>query len=512
MAGWRELNIRQRLLLNNVIMALLPILLVLILVIGVLLGFKATGSIRDRGTELFWSEAGSAGPVQMGLSYLRAHVDWADEGGERSSALSLGRHVRTLEERGIRIAVVDGNQPVYETEPGCLSEVMAQVKAKTETEGNFYLWDEHGLYFRYTTTEHGGSTAWAYGPLPFMVQAGYLPLQVRDWTEYIMWSLLLFFAVVIGFTSWRLSRWLGRGVVEPMEQLQKSARRLGKGDYLTPIDLHTGTESKGSAGLVREIAETGEAFEQARQQLLANERLRDAYESSRLELLAGIAHDLATPLTKIQGYASGIKEGIARTPEKKEHYLDMVLQTSRSMERLVRDLFLLSKLELGQVEEERESVVLADLLRSFVTDQQVLLAVQDFKISLHVSPACEKRKLSLDKSQFQRVLDNLLSNSLKYRRPEEQGTLQISLEEAGAGLLHMEAADNGRGVAEEELPKLFESFYRTDKARSGTSQGSGLGLAITREIIRNHGGKIWAEANHPHGLKIYIELRTKANQ
>lgn len=175
----------------------------------------------------------------------------------------------------------------------------------------------------------------------------------------LVWSLIaigvfLLAAAVIVFIGFLLVRRMTRDIVAPLESLQQASRRIASGDYDTPV----------ASCSTDELGETAAVFEEMRRQLQAGRKMRDAYEKNRQELFAGIAHDLATPLTKIQGYTGGILDGIAATPEKQKKYLELVYHTSQSMEQMVHELFLLSKFDLGKVDFQWENASLAPFCNS----------------------------------------------------------------------------------------------------------------------------------------------------
>ena len=240
-----------------------------------------------------------------------------------------------------------------------------------------------------------------------------------------------------------------------------------------------------------------------RLQLRSARDTREKYDQNRKELLAGISHDLSTPLTKIEGYASGIVDGIANTPEKRHHYLTMIQDTSRHMAKLVQTLFLFSKLDLGQIPFHWETVDIGAYVADYVGEQGPLYESQG--LSVRFTSAVDKAEARLDRSQFQRVLENILSNSLKYK-DQDRGQVEVSLKDDGDQGWLLTVADDGRGVDDADLTKIFESFYRSDKARSNVAKGSGLGLAVVQQIVLAMGGTIWARHTEPKGLTICIRF------
>lgn len=484
----QDLSVRHRLILNNIIMVFVPVLLLVIIGSTVFYGLRATGNFREREIELLWPEAGNSAPILMGLSHIFTNVD----GGERES---LGRHVGSMEAAGIEVAVVRDGEIVYETVPGQARSLINKSYELASGDGNVLRWDDDGLVYRYVS-EDKKSIGVAIGPVPFLIGRGYFPPHMG-----LVWSLIaigvfLLAAAVIVFIGFLLVRRMTRDIVAPLEDLQQASRRIASGDYDTPV----------ASCSTDELGETAAVFEEMRRQLQAGRKMRDAYEKNRQELFAGIAHDLATPLTKIQGYTGGILDGIAATPEKQKKYLELVYHTSQSMEQMVHELFLLSKLDLGKVDFQWENASLAPLLQQYVDLQKEALSAQGFSLRFENRLPGES-PVVLDRIQFQRVLDNVLSNALKYR-DSDNGSLTVRLAAKDGGYL-IECEDRGRGVAQEDLGRIFESFYRTDKARADVAKGSGLGLAVTARIIEAMQGRIWARPAVPKGLCICIWLPTK---
>ena len=484
----QDLSVRHRLILNNIIMVFVPVLLLIIIGSTVFYGLRATGNFREREIELLWPEAGNSVPVLMGLSHIFTNVD----GGERES---LGRHVASMEAAGIEVAVVRDGEVVYETVPQQARSLIAESYRLAPGTGNVLRWDEDGLVYRYVSQD-GRSIGVALGAVPYRIGWSFFPPHME-----LVWSLIaigvfLLAAAVIVFIGFLLVRRMTRDIVAPLESLQQASRRIANGDYDTPVASH-GTD---------ELGETAAVFEEMRRQLQAGRKMRDAYEKNRQELFAGIAHDLATPLTKIQGYTGGILDGIAATPEKQKKYLELVYHTSQSMEQMVHELFLLSKLDLGKVDFQWENASLAPLLQRYVDLQKEALSAQGFSLRFENRLPGES-PVVLDRIQFQRVLDNVLSNALKYR-DSDNGSLTVRLAAKDGGYF-IECEDRGRGVAQEDLGRIFESFYRTDKARADVAKGNGLGLAVTARIIEAMKGRIWARPAVPKGLCICIWLPTK---
>lgn len=172
------------------------------------------------------------------------------------------------------------------------------------------------------------------------------------------------------------------------------------------------------------------------------------------------------------------------------------------MEHLVESLFLFSKLDLGRIPFTLENVLCYRYFEDFVQEEAPLMAEQGLTLRLAGNPTTAQ--IAIDRMQFRRVLENLLNNSLKYKIAASVDFTVTVTETAHSVTIH--CADTGQGVPDESLPKLFDSFYRTDAARTNVTKGSGLGLAIAKQIIISMNGTIAASHTPGGGLTISITL------
>ena len=195
----------------------------------------------------------------------------------------------------------------------------------------------------------------------------------------------------------------------------------------------------------------------------------------------------------------GLLDGVARTEEAKQRYLRTINTKAEDIDRLVSQLFLYSKLDLEGVPMEMRPVRLDAFLAGFVEESAPDSRTRGLELTAErLAPVT----VSADPEQLRRVLSNILENSIKYKN-KETGHLRITLEESG----RMTLADDGPGVPDEALPKLFDVFYRSDPSRKNPAGGSGLGLAIAAKAVQGMGGTIRA-CNVPNGgLEIEITLR-----
>jgi signal transduction histidine kinase len=490
----RDLSIKKRLLLSNFIMIIIPVLFMVTLSASVFLSFRFGNINRATILTFIWPESGPTLATQFELTRFRVRAD--DYHGSKHHLMESADH---LEDLGYRVVILKPDHSYFYVTAGTDGrEIMREVLAKSPEGRGSIIWGENGLAFHYISDESGLQLG-VIGTAPLVVDGEYIDISSKDLFKSAFYIVCLIVTLLIIFIGWKLSRWLGRQIIQPLEVLQATASHIAQGDLDTPVPV----ESEDEIGM------TMLAFELTRRQLKRARETREKYDRSRKELIAGISHDLSTPLTKIEGYAYGLQDRIANTPEKRAHYIHMIIETAENMEKLVRTLFLFSKLDLGQVEYHLEAVPLRAYLNDYVEDQKEHYRGKGLEIILEAS--CDEVEVNLDRLQFSRIISNILSNSIKYKTASI-GHMVIRLMKSGDSRVRLIFEDDGPGVGEADLKHLFESFYRTDKARTNTSKGSGLGLAVVRELVKGMGGIIWAENAQPHGLIIAMEFPVKKGE
>lgn len=226
-------------------------------------------------------------------------------------------------------------------------------------------------------------------------------------------------------------------------------------------------------------------------------------ELSRRELIAGISHDLRSPLTSIQAYVEGLLDGVARTPEAQKRYLETIKAKAQDLAHIISQLFLFSKMDLGENPENLCNLRLDEK----ITETVAALEEEYREHGIHIHLELEQVEICADSVYLHRIVTNILENSLKYKE-KESGNVWICLKRIVGGC-RLSFADDGPGVPEAALPHLFDVFYRSDPSRQNPGNGSGLGLAIVAGAVRRMGGTIQARLNEPEGLCICIDLPKK---
>ena len=297
--------------------------------------------------------------------------------------------------------------------------------------------------------------------------------------------------VLIGGFSFLFTRYQVRQMLRPVNALCQAAQRVERGDLSTPVDYRGQSE----------FSSVCAAFDHMQEHLLAEREKTARYEQARTDLVAGISHDLRTPLTSVKGYLKGMRDGVANTPEKQRQYLDVAYRKACDMERLLQRLFYFSRLETGSLPLFLQEIDLGNFAAQFVRETGQELAPSGGRAELRMAPA--PHPVKADPEQLLRVLNNLKDNAVRYAGAEPLALTLTVWRQRDRECLRF--ADNGSGVPEEQLPHLFEQFWRGDLARSSQGgEGSGLGLYIVKYIIQAHGGTITAK--NDHGLAFEIAL------
>ena len=314
----------------------------------------------------------------------------------------------------------------------------------------------------------------------------------------VLWIVGMITFVTVMLSIILINKYLVKGAIkrieDPIELLLKGVEEIEEGNLSYRI----------SYPYEDEFAKICEAFNHMAVQLENYNKQITENEISRKELLAGISHDIRSPLTSIKAYVDGLCEGVADDEEKREQYLRVIKRKTDDIDRLVSQLFMFSKLELKDFPISLVKTDISELVTQYVMDYGK--EYEDKGLNLHLNEA-EKCKAFIDIEQFIRILDNVVGNSMKYKS-KEQGNLYITVRKV-LGRVKILIEDDGAGVPKESMDKLFDVFYRMDKARSNPSAGSGLGLAIVARLIDKMEGSVKAFESEYGGLGIEIVLKSE---
>ncbi|HSI09762.1 MAG: sensor histidine kinase [Rariglobus sp.] len=231
-------------------------------------------------------------------------------------------------------------------------------------------------------------------------------------------------------------------------------------------------------------------------------------EAVRKDFVANVSHELRTPLSVIKGYVETLVDGHHDIPvDDRERFLKTIQRHTERLNSLLEDLLVLSRLESINPGLHRESVNVNTLLTDIIADYHGRPAAEGHKLELDVDVAVDTALI--DPLKITQVVENLLDNALKYTPKESRIRLTARLQGKGEILISLQ--DNGTGIPAEDLPHLFERFYRVDKGRSREKGGTGLGLSIVKHIVQLHGGRVWVESTLGQGTTFFFSLPPRPN-
>lgn len=299
---------------------------------------------------------------------------------------------------------------------------------------------------------------------------------LRSVNNSLIWTGLIALLVAIG-----LSVYVSRRITSPLLEMTKVVHKIQDGDLADRIQVKSSDE----------VGELSIAFNQMAESIQKTEQFRR-------DMIADVAHELRTPLTMIRGNLEAMQDGVI--PMTKES-LDKIHEETILLNRLVDDMRDLSLAEAGELALHRQSTDILEFIKRGA--ESISARAKELGIDLIVEASENLPELSLDIGRFSQVLRNLLSNALRFTGAG--GSIAIKASRSEDDVL-IEVEDTGTGINAEDLPYIFERFYRADKSRARATGGAGIGLTIAKRLIRAHGGSISVASEPGKGAKFTIRL------
>ena len=297
--------------------------------------------------------------------------------------------------------------------------------------------------------------------------------------------ILISVALVVGL-------WVYRSIAVPLVKLKKATQNIKEGN----LDFVLDVEGKD------EFSELCQDFEEMRRRLKESTEEKSLIEKENRELISNISHDLKTPITAIKGYVEGIRDGVASSPEKLDKYIRTIYNKANDMDRLINELTTYSGIDNNRIPYNFHRINVADYFGDCV--EEVGLDLEQRGIKLNYSNLVSPDTVVIaDPEQMKKVINNIISNSVKYMdKPNGHIDIRI-LDEVDA--IRVEIEDNGKGIAQKDLQKIFERFYRTDASRNSAQGGSGIGLSIVKAIMDAHNQQ-YGVKNWENGVEFWFTL------
>lgn len=275
-----------------------------------------------------------------------------------------------------------------------------------------------------------------------------------------------------------------KSMLRPLSVVNTGAKQLAKGHF----DIRLDVSSKD------EIGQLADTFNSVASELRK-------YEATRESLVANVSHELRSPLTSMQGLLQGVIDGTIPR-EEAEHYLGVVLDETKRLGLLISDMLDLAKIESGQFPMQIEKVELSELLRRTLITFESKIEAKRLEVSVDLPD--EKQYVYADENRLKQVLHNVIENAIKF--VNEGGELKVSTSATEASIF-VNINNSGEPIPREDLPYLFDRFYKIDKSHSRAKEGTGIGLSIVKNILKEHGQKIWVTSNAQDGTTFTFTLK-----
>lgn len=306
--------------------------------------------------------------------------------------------------------------------------------------------------------------------------------------DLLLATVLLIFA---GGIATAMGYFLSTTLTDRIRLLDRAAHSIAAGEFTTRID------SPGRD----EIAALAGSFNQMAAQLQSAAQKQKEVETLRRDLIAWVSHDLQTPLASIRAIVEALADGIVEDPETAQRYLRTAQKDISALSRLIDDLFEMAQLDAGGLRLEREYNSLSDLISDTLESFSELAARRQVHLEGNADPGVDP--VLMDVQGIGRVLNNLVGNALRHTPPGGEVSVQARTSPEG---VRVEIHDSGEGIQPEDLPLVFERFYRGEKSRNRATGGAGLGLAIAKGIVEAHGGQIGVESTPGQSTRFHFTL------
>lgn len=277
-----------------------------------------------------------------------------------------------------------------------------------------------------------------------------------------------------------------RRIKQDCDMINYAARSFARGDFKARIKIR----SDDDVGRLSETFNT-----------MANEIQK--YEDTRQSFVANVSHELRSPLTSVQGFVQAILDGAIDEKDQRK-YLEIVLGETKRMSSLIGDLLDLSKIESGQFPMNVTDFDITELMRTILINFMTKIEEKHIHVTANIPE--DKVTVLADVSRISQVLTNLIDNAVKFC--DENGSLKIWTYESD-GRIHINISNSGTVISEDDIPYVFDRFFKADKSHNRKAGGTGIGLSIVKNIIQQHGEKIWVNSHHGVGTVFTFTLRIK---
>lgn len=314
----------------------------------------------------------------------------------------------------------------------------------------------------------------------------FAPLYPVSSTIVILRNQLVYVTALALFLALIISMWLTGRVTKAFKNISEAAVRLSKGEY--------GVDFAGEH--YTEIIDLGDILTYTSHELAKSDQLRR-------DLIANVSHDLKTPLTMVKSYAEMIRDLSGNNEQKRTEHLNVIIEETDRLNLLVDDMFTLSKMQSGVISLEIAEFDFCEAVREIVHSYDILVEQEGYDIVTDIPESCI---VAGDISKLKQVIANLVNNAVKYCGDDKYIHISVI---RNNGKVRFEVSDHGRGIAPEDLPHVWERYYRVSSNYHRSSKGTGLGLSIVREILKGHKAQYGADSKVGEGSTFWFVINSK---
>lgn len=289
-----------------------------------------------------------------------------------------------------------------------------------------------------------------------------------------------------------------RRVFSPLQEISRSANHIIAGNYDYEVLRVNGTTVRND-----EMGDLVYSFELMRDELKEKQLREEQLKKSQQELISCISHDLKTPISTIKAYGEGLRDGIASTEETRREYEEIIINKTNLLNQMISELLEYSNAQLNQLEITSKEVYFLSYFEEVARELQGYAKQRNVALTWQAEP--EDMIVTIDCRRVTEVLYNLVENSIKYIG-DRTGEIKLIAARQEQGML-IRVIDNGIGINADDIPYVFDKFYRAEKSRTSSIPGSGLGLSICKYIIEALGGTIYCKSSHGQGCEIGFTIR-----
>ncbi len=361
------------------------------------------------------------------------------------------------------------------------------ISANSDPKSLIALLDDDGNLSASLTSSVSGQEMLLYGKMVNADLANYYlfinsPVEpIESYVQFFM-NQYLFIAIPIFILAIIISLVLAKRIAAPISEITKEANKLQNGDYSARFEGGSFSEIN---DLALTLNKTGKRLE--------------VIDELRKDLIANVSHDIKTPLTMIKAYAEMIRDISGEDAEKRNEHLKVIIEEADYLDRLVDDMREVSKLQAGQASLHRTNFDMKETILRIIKHYQGIFTDSGLKLKTELTTSV----VWADETAMSRVINNFLSNAIKYSFDDSTVTIRMIDSEDH---LRVEVSDDGKGIAESELPYIWTRYYKIDKSFTRNSNSTGLGLAIAKAILEAHGAKYGVISKVNVGSTFYFEL------